>query len=586
MADVRTEKRLLLLLAILACGWLALVVSLWYIQVVNGEKYEQLSLGNRTRTLRLAPPRGLIFDRNGEVVADNRPGFEVFVNLPEVTDRRKTARKLGALIGEEEEEMLRRMEAFRERPFEPVRVATDIGLPAAVEIEEQVPRLNGVEVQTNPLRHYPYGASLCHLLGYVGQISPRELERLEEEGYLPQDDIGKSGVEEVYDHFLQGSRGRSLLQVDARGYRDRELERRDPVPGNNLHLTLDLRSQLILEELMDSRPGAAVVLDPRNGDVLALVSNPGFDPNRMVRPVEQGYLSRLFANRSSPLVNRAIAGEYPPGSPFKLVVALAGLIRGAVDPREKIECNGVFYLGQGVFRCWKASGHGELDVEEAIKHSCNVYFYTVAVRLGLDPIRRMAMLLGLGTPTGIGLKGEKAGLLPSRQWKRKVVGDSWYPGDTVNLSIGQGYLLVTPLQMAVLGSVLANRGTGYVPRLASAITSPEGKMVEEYFPKKSIQTGFPAWIWDLVVRGMERVVNEPGGTAPAAAVAGIRVAGKTGTAQVGRPPDYAHDAWFVCFAPVDSPRVVLALILEGAGSGGATAAPVAGEFMRRYFGED
>ncbi len=585
MGDVRTELRIRILLGILVCGWLALAGNLWYIQVIRGEEYERLSAGNRTRTLRLPAPRGLIYDRSGIVVAGNRPGFEVFVNLPEVRDRRRTAGRLGELLGLDEEEVLRRMEGFRERPFEPVRVATDIGLEAAVAVEEQAPGLAGVEVQANPLRSYPWGEDLCHLLGYIGQISREELDRLETRGYCLHDDIGKSGLEEMFDSRLQGRDGISVIQVNARSYRDRELERTDPVPGDNLHLTLDLKAQLLLKEIMDSRPGAAVLMDPRNGDVLALLSNPGFDPNLIVRPAQREYLSRLFRDRSSPLINRAISGEYPPGSPFKLVVALAGLVQGR-DPMEEVECQGVFYLGEGSFRCWKEGGHGALGMEEAIKNSCNIYFYRLALDLGLDRIRRIAMMLGLGHGTGTGLKAERPGLLPSRDWKKRVVGENWYPGDTVNFSIGQGYLLATPIQMAMFGCVLANRGHAFRPRLATVIVSPEEEVIEEFLPEKAIETGISPRNWELLKRGMVKVVNEPGGTGRAAAHSRIEVAGKTGTAQVGGRPDSASDAWFLCFAPAEAPRLVLALILEGAGSGGAAAAPAAGEFLRRYLEAD
>jgi len=583
VVDPRTETRLKILILALGICWSALLVFLWYIQVVRGAEYEELSTGNRTRQVRLPAPRGRIYDRGGTVIADNRPGMELFVNLPEVIDRERLVSKLAAILELDPAEVRRRLAAFRERPYEPVRVATDIGLEKAVAIWEQAPLLEGVVVQANPLRNYPLGEETGHLTGYTGQISPQELERLQDEGYHPQDDIGKAGIEEAFDRELKGVPGRLRLQVDARGYRDRALERVAPVPGNDLHLTVDARAQEILEDLMRDYTGAAVAMDPRNGDILALVSKPGFDPNRLVRPVDAAYLSEIFADPRAPLVNRVISGEYPPGSPFKLVVALAGLTWGGIDPEKRVECNGFIQIGEGTFRCWKPGGHGEVNLEEAIKGSCNVYFYRLGLEMGADRLRRMAMMLGMGRRSGIVLMGEKSGLLPGKTWKRQVFGEPWYPGDTANFSIGQGFLLVTPVQMAVFCSAIANRGTVYRPRLVTEVTSPRGEIVAVYPPETAMETLIPPQAWERVARGMYRVVNDPGGSGRAAAQPEIAVAGKTGTAQVGRPPDYEDTAWFICFAPFEAPRVVLVLLLERAGSGGHQAAPLAGQFIRRFF---
>jgi len=586
MAARNTDLRLNILALIIAALGAAIVVALWYIQVVKGEEYERLATENRIRLVRIPAPRGIIYDRSGEVLADNRPGFEVVVNLPEVEDRSDLIESLNKILSIEPARISTRLELFRERPFEPVRVASDVGIARATVLEERNPELKGVDVQVNPIRNYPHRQLLAHLLGYVGQISPRELQRLREEGYRPQDDIGKIGVEEAFDKYLRGEAGGEELQVDARGLRDRVLNRRDPRPGYDLHLTVDVRAQMILDELMDGFSGSAVALDPRTGDILALVSKPGFDPNLMVRPVPADYLRRLFSDPQAPLLNRALAGEYLPGSPFKLAVAIAALDSGEINPETEFECNGIFFLGRGAFRCWKEGGHGRLNLTEAIKGSCNIYFYQTGLEVGLDRIRETALALGLGESPGSGLKGERRGFFPSREWKRNNSGENWYPGDTVNLSIGQGYILVTPLQMALFTSAIANGGFLYRPRLVSKITSPEGKVVREYSPRLKRKLEIQDRIWNEVREGMFRVVNEAGGTGRAAFRPRPLISGKTGTAQVSAAPDQPTNAWFLAFAPSEDPTLALAMVLEGAGTGGEAAAPLAGEFFERYFSDE
>ena len=583
MAVLNIELRLKVVAWIIALSFLVLIVVLWHMQVIKGEDYLRLSANNRIRLVKISAPRGLIYDRHHRILADNRPGFEVVVNPAEVDDREDLPARLAEVLGIPSERIHRRIESFRQRPFEPVRVADDIGIARATVLEETTPELSGVAVQVHAIRNYPYGTTLAHLLGYLGQISPEELKRLQPAGYLSQDYIGKIGVEAAYDRELKGEPGGEQLQVDARGYRDRVLSRKDPIPGNSLQLALDLKAQLILADLMKGRKGAAVLLSPRNGDLLALVSQPSYDSNLLLSPVPREYLEGLFSSPDSPLLNRAIAGEYPPGSPFKLVVAVAALNSQAITPRTVFDCRGVLNVGAGSFRCWKPAGHGPLNLVEAIQHSCNIYFYQTSLKVGLDKIRPVALLLGLGEKTGLEIAGERAGFLPSRQWKKAASGESWYPGDTVNLSIGQGYVLVTPLQLACLGCVIANGGKLYRPRIVTKVTSPDGRLIEEYPPILRREINLPPSIWKVLREGMDRVVNTEDGTGRAAASDVVSVSGKTGTVQVGSPPNYRNHAWFLAFAPSDNPEVVLAVILENAGSGGTQAAPLAGDFMKRYF---
>ncbi len=573
-------------LAVLLLIWAGvIVVTLWYMQVVKGEEYMESAVRNRIRLVRVPAPRGLIRDRHGVVLADNRPSFDLMATPTEIVRRERLLEELSGILQIPEELLNSRLDSFRQRPFEPVRLAADIGIAAATVLKEKGPELAGVEVQVNPVRHYPYGPAAVHLLGYVGQISPGELERLEDLGYRAQDDIGKMGVEEAYDYHLRGRSGVEQVQVNARLYRDRVLSRTEPVAGNDLRLTLDIRAQLILDELLEGWKGAAVALDPRSGDIRALVSRPAFDPNLLTRPVRSADVAEVFSRPDAPLLNRATGGEYPAGSPFKLVLALAGLDLGVVSPGTVYDCRGIFSLGRSHFRCWRPAGHGPVNLQESIQQSCNVYYYHLGLELGVDRIEALSRQLGLGKRTGIGIKGERPGLLPGRGWKREQFRRAWYPGDTVNLSIGQGYLAVTPIQMAGIGAAVANRGEIYRPRLVAAVTSPGGELIREEEPSPVNRIEIVPGAWGEVLAGMKRVVNEPGGTGRLAAHPEITVAGKTGTVQVGAPPEFDKHAWFLALAPADDPELVLVILLEDAESGGQSAAPLAGEFFRRYFGE-
>lgn len=582
MKPTRFELRLNLVFFLIAAMGAVLMGSLWYMQIVRGEEYQRLATTNRIRLIRLSAPRGIIYDRHGEILADNRPGFDVVVNLPEVENRRCLVDELSEILDLPAARIESRLDTFRERPFEPVTVASDIGILKATILEEMNPELGGVQVVVNPVRNYPSGSGLAHLLGYVGQISPRELERLADDGYRAQDDIGKIGVEAVYDRELRGTAGGEQVQVTARGFRDRLLSRRPARAGNNLHLTIDLRAQTILEDLMDGYTGAAVAVDPVRGDILAMVSNPSFDPNLMVRPVDDQYVSELFASPGSPMLNRALAGEYPPGSIFKPVVALAALEFSGIPPSRTYDCGGVFMLGSASFRCWREGGHGRIDLSEAIKRSCNVYFYRLGLETGVDGIEAAARRLGLGQRIGIELGGERPGLIPGREWKRSAIGEGWYPGDTVNLAIGQGYITVTPIQAAWLGAVIAREGTPARLRLVSAVSSPEGQRLEEFDPVPAAAEGFSRPAWAELRKDLLRAVAEPGGTAHGIAGHGISIAGKTGTAQVAGPPGKGTHSWFVGIAPADDPKAVVAVILEHAGRGSEHAAPLAGKFLAGY----
>jgi penicillin-binding protein 2 len=581
----KTDLRLTLLVSFLAACGGVLGSALWYIQVIRGEDYERLATGNRIRLATIPAPRGTIFDRGGNILADNRPGFEAAVSLSEVSDKKKLVDRLSEVLEIEPERIQARLNRFRQKPFEPVRLATDIGIARATVFAERSPEGDGVEVRVNPVRNYPYGPALVHLIGYVGQIDPRELKRLGDLGYGSQDDIGKIGVEQSYDLFLRGVGGGEQIQVNAGGFRDRILSSQDPQPGSNLHLAVDLKAQLILDEILEGRKGAAVVLDPRNGDLLALVSKPSFDPNLLVRPVDEEYLQEIFSHPDSPILNRALGGEYPPGSPFKLVVALAGFRAGKLNPEQPVTCASLFPLGETVFKCWKEGGHGPLAFRDAIKHSCNVYFYRLGLDLGFDRIREAALLMGFGEKPGIGLTGEKEGFVPSRQWKKSALREGWYPGDTANLCIGQGYIRATPLQLAGMGCVIASRGKLFKPRLVLKITNPKGETIEEFPTVIRREIRLPDRQWDDIWAGMYGVVNEAGGTGTLAAHPRITVYGKSGTVQVGAQPDYSTHAWFLAFVPTGERPIVLALILEEPGSGGEVAAPVAGEFLKKYYEE-
>ncbi len=567
-----------------------LVGRMYYLQVMQAEQYAMLADENRINMRLLPPPRGRILDRSGIEVASNRQNYRV-VLIPEQTNGvGETLDKLAALVpvGEADRSRVLR-EAKRKRSFVPIPVVDYLTWEEFARVNVHSPDLPGVQLEVGETRDYPFRETLSHLVGYVGAVSEDELVKSRDPLLeLPDFRIGKSGIEKVYDKVLRGQAGNSRVEVNAYGRVIRELTRKDGQPGDDVVLTVDAGLQEFVAKRIKNESASAVVLDAHTGDVLAQVSAPGYDPNAFNIGLTQSYWDQLRHDKKKPLLSKSIAGQYPPGSTFKMVVALAALEAGVVSPEYTVNCKGFVRVGNNTFYGWKRGGHGVVNLVEAIQKSCDIYFYDIARKVGIDRIAEMATRFGLGTPTGIDLPNEKPGLIPTKEWKMARVGAPWQQGDTVNVGIGQGYVLTTPLQLAVMAARLANGGFAVSPRLVRP-----AKGTTEELPSLGLS---PASL-KLVRAGMERVVNNIRGTAYRARIknAEFAMAGKTGTAQVRRitkaerrsrvlkdrekPWEERDHALFVAYAPISSPRYAVAVVVEHGGGGSKVAAPIARDIL-------
>ncbi len=569
--------------------FLILLGRLWQLQVLKGEQYRRLSEKNRLRLVKILPPRGRIYDRRGRLLVANRPSFDLLVIPADVRDPQALAEELSGLIDMPEEKILERIRGAR-GPYEPVRVKKDLSFEELSRVEANLWDLPGVRIALVPVRTYPHGPLASHILGTVGEITLEELKRLRGKGYEVGDFVGKGGVESQWEGLLRGRKGGRQVEVDALGREVRVVKEVRPIAGWDLYLTLDLGLQKEAEKLLEGKWGAIVALDPRNGEVLAMASSPSFDPRDFSRGLDPEKWQELLRDPGHPLTNRAIQGLYAPGSVFKVLVALAALAQGGLKPQQRLYCPGYFPLGRRTFRCWKEGGHGSVDLYRAIVESCDVYFYQVGLELGPQAMVEFARASGFGRPTGIKLPGEKAGYLPSPERGR------WYDGDTVVMAIGQGPLLVTPLQMARFVAAVANGGILYRPILVLEARDPLGRESLHYSPKELGRLPVGAGELGRVKRALEGVVEDEHGTGRAARIEGVRVAGKTGTAQVIRteerirdpeelPFRYRDHAWFVAYAPAESPTIAVSVLVEHGGTGGRAAAPLAKALIQYWLGE-
>jgi penicillin-binding protein 2 len=576
-------------------GFLGLGSRFWYLQVLRASEYKLRAEANQMREISLLAPRGVVFDRHGRVLAENRPSFNLTIeNMPAPT---ATIGRVAALLSTPADDMLARAEEARRRsPFAPFLAKEDLSYHEVAWIEARQLELPETEIQFVPRRYYPGGSLAAHVLGHVGRISPEQFERREFQGASPNDYVGQSGVEFVYNQALMGQNGIERVVVNSRGLRERSLARTPPRWGDSIDLTLDLDLQRAAEEALGANTGAVVALDPRSGEILALLSSPSFDPNLFSGRFDSRQWKALAEGPDQPLSNRAIQGRYAPGSVFKLVVAAAALEEGVVSPDTRFFCPGWVRLYGTTFHCHLAGGHGWVDLHQALVRSCNVYFWNAGVKLQIDRIARYARALGLGAPTGIDLPHEVSGLVPEPEWKRRVRDEPWYAGETASVAVGQGAVLVTAVQLAQLSAIIATGGDLYGPHLfartrPARLAGGDGEREEPGAPKRRIP--FRPSTWRGLQDALWSAVNE-GGTGYAARVEGVDVCGKTGTAQVAsrvnvardpasRPEHLRSHAWFVGFAPRSLPEVAIAVLVEHGGSGAQGAAPIAGELFRAYF---
>jgi len=581
---------------LILCAFFILVARMWYLQIVRGDSLRQRSENNRIRIQEIKPLRGLIVDTHGDILVDNQPSFDISI-VPEITkDIVDIENRLTNLCDWGEGGLFFEKARLKSgKPFVPVRVARNIGRDKLAAVETNSLNLPGVIVDVVPVREYIYGKMMAHILGYVGEISALELEGSGFAAYRADDIVGKYGVEKYLDGALKGKSGGEQVEVDAAGRRLDVLGRIDPVSGYNIVLNIDSDLQKVCWDAFREKAGTVIVMDPRSGAVIAMVSRPSFDPNLFNRGISEENWKALTTNPLCPLQDRAISGQYPPGSTYKLVVAAAALEEGLITEDTEISCDGTYQMGNRTFRCWKKGGHGTVDLHRAIVESCDVYFYHLGEMLGVDKLAEYAEKFGFGSRTGISLPGEMNGLVPTREWKLRRFKEPWQRGETTSVSIGQGFSLVTPLQLLGAYCALANGGTLYRPRLVRRIETADGHMVGEFPPESVGMLPISRKNIDIVKYALWGVVNEPHGTGWALKRKEKDVCGKTGTAQVISLPEDEEDqkdevpyrfrdhALFVCFAPYKDPAVAVVVVVEHGGHGGSTAAPIARRVIDGYF---
>ncbi|OGL61098.1 MAG: penicillin-binding protein 2 [Candidatus Tectomicrobia bacterium RIFCSPLOWO2_12_FULL_69_37] len=573
---------------------MVLFVRLWHLQVLQGEKFRALSENNRIAYRVVRSPRGLIYDSSGRLLADNRASFNLYLVKENSTDLDEAVRHLARMTDQPYDEL--REKVRRANPFRPFLIKADVDRNTVAFFEEHRPDFPGVYTQIAPLRNYRTERRGGHVLGYLGEVDGQQLQELTEFNYRQGDLLGKYGVERSFENYLRGETGFKQVEVDAYGRELRVVRPFVEKPGSNLHLTINDGLQAKAEELFRDFEGGIVALDPNDGAILAMVSNPPIDPNQFAGGIRSQAWRSLMSDPLKPLENRSTRGQYPPGSIFKIVMAFATLNEKVMRPDEKVYCSGSFPFGKRVFADWKEGGHGPIDMVQSLAQSCDVYYYTAGNKLGIERIARYSHMFGLGEPTGYD-PAEKGGLVPSDEWKRRRFKEKWYPGETISVSIGQGFNLITPMQAANLIATVANGGTLWKPFVVRRVTSPVGEVIHEHLPTPIRRIPIGKEVFDIVREGLREVVNGPRGTAKKAALADVIVSGKTGTAQTVRlnltgrkakpedlPRKFRDHGWFVAFAPFDDPKIAIAILGEHTGKAGSSFAPLARDLIAFYLG--
>lgn len=568
-------------------GFLLLLLRLWYLQILEGDRYFALSTNNRLRLRPVEAPRGFILDRHGEILVENRPTFDLYATPVDVTNPGEVVAALSQILGVPATEIAARLDEGRERAYQPLLLRKNLDEAMLVAVEERKLDLPGISLRIRPVRAYPSGGMAANVLGYVSEVNPAQLAREEYQDLRPGENLGQAGVERRFDAFLRGVDGGEQLEVDARGRALRLVSRIEPRSGSNIFLTIDRRIQEAAEAAFAGKKGTVIAMNPTTGEILAMVSRPSYDPNLFAQRLSGEEWQQIANDASHPLQNRAFQAQYPPGSVFKLIVAIAGLESGTLTPETKFFCPGYFYLGNVRFDDWKKGGHGTLDLRSAIVNSCNVYFYQAGLRVGIEEMVRVARAFGLGEPPGLGLGDEVRGNLPHPAPRRRGQ-PGWSPGNTVVASIGQGLVVTSPMQLLTMVSVIANGGTIYRPWVVKKIAALSGEILDEYEPEPIRRVPIRPETLAFIRQAMLGVVSE--GTGARARVPGLPIAGKTGTAQVVKKgegkgqPDLKDHGWFVSFAPVDNPQVAVVVLVENGGFGGQVAAPVAKAIYEAAFG--
>lgn len=588
------RRRMTFTIIIVALAFCAMFSRLVYLQVIHGEDFQRQASTNSMRLQRIVASRGIVMDTNGIRLAGNVPSFDVSITLKDVPDLEQTLHNLAVCTDIPYETLMARVTAGRKNTpsHKPIILERNIPKISLTKIMVNNYLLPGVTVDTGLRREYVYHDVAAHVLGYIGEINKEELEARGFPGAIVGDSIGKMGVERAFDTYLRGIAGGRQVEVNAVGRVQKTLKEILPTQGHNIYLTIDIDLQFLVENLLHDVAGSAVAVDPRDGRVLCMVSSPRFDLNLFNFGISRENWSELQSNPLRPLENKAIRGEYPPGSTYKPLVALAALEEGIITPETRFFCGGQLHFGNHEFRCWHRGGHGNVNLEQALAHSCDVYFYQLGLKLGVDRIAKYANMFGLDSVTGIEIGNERPGLIPTKSWKNKRFGENWYDGENLSVAIGQGYNLTTPLQLAMFTAAVANGGYLYTPTVIAKITDSDGNIIQNFTSKLKYKINVKPESLKLVRNGMLQVVMGPGGTGRRAALPGVVVAGKTGTSQVvsrktrGDEPEPEKPVFqrphglFIAFAPYDDPVIAVAVIVEN-GEGGSTAAlPVAREMLR------
>ncbi len=581
-----------------AAVFFTLAVRLWYLQVKEGDYYGELARSNRIRTVKSPAPRGMIYDRVGVKVVDNRPGFDLYLVPEDVLDWAKTKEQLRETIGIEPEAIQEKLDQTEDRPpFQAIKLKEDLSWEDTVKIESSKFEMPGVILEVSPKRHYLFGGAFAHLIGYLGEINEKEVKEFKDnKNYAPGDLIGKYGMEKTFEPDLKGADGAKEIEVDALGRKIKLANWSPPYPGNDIKLTIDIRAQMAAWAAMQGKAGAVVAIEPGTGRVLAFVSAPPFDPNALSSGISKEGWNDLIENPLNIFTNRPIQGLYPPASTFKPIHAAAALEEKVITEKTMIHSGPSFRFGNREYRDWKEEGHGTISVHRAIVESSDTFFYQVGLKLGIDRLAGYSKGFGFGQRTGIQLPNEKSGIVPSTAWKMAALKVRWYDGETISASVGQGYMLSTPLQLASAYAAIASGGAVYTPQLVEEIKTPMGTVIKQFVPRRRGVLNVSKGTLDVVKDALKGVVNEDGGTARFLSSANLKIAGKTGTAQVARlikriknieriPYKFRDHAWFAGYAPYDDPRIAVVVIVEHGGFGASAAAPIAREVFKAYLGD-
>ncbi len=572
-----------------------LFLRLVFLQIIKGEEFRLLSEKNAVRLKSIKSSRGLIFDRKNRLLVDNRPSFNLKIVLEDAGEVEQTLKKVADLTLIPFEELNKNIhQAGKGAFYKSISLKNNISRNQLAIVEAHKFDLPGIHIDIEPTRHYIHEKMAAHLLGYLGQINIKELKSGRYANVKAGDPIGRYGIEKSFQRYLQGKRGGRQIEVDANGRTIKVLKTVDPIAGLDLHLTLDLNLQRLAEKLLINKDGAVVVIDPNNGDVLVMASNPSFNQNDFIGGISTKKWNILMNDSGKPMNNKAIQAEYPPASTYKIITSFAGLEEKHIDKNTTAFCPGFFKYGNRVYRCWNRNGHGEVNLLDSLEQSCDVFYYQTGDKIGVDALAQYASKSGLGKRTGISLENEKRGLIPTSDWKVKRYKESWQGGETLSVAIGQGYNLVTPLQMAVFISAVGNGGTLYKPRIVTMIKNSQGKVIENIEPKITGHLPVSPETLQIVKKGLFNVVHGSKGTARRIRIKDVEIAGKTGTAQVfsiksGEKIDneelsyFLRDhAWFVSYAPAEKPTIAVCVIIEHGEHGASAAAPIAGELIEYY----